>query len=82
VSVNLKQPQIANLLPFKLRIKHFPLAGGREYVSSLFVPNKYFNITNNGVYTLKVRMRAWTQDTKGHYGVLVSPAAVVEVEKK
>jgi len=74
----LTDQQLRDYLPIQLHIKHQGVRGQLNY---LFVPDNYFVITNKGIYTLDLQIRAWVQKTNDQYGIVVSPPVRVEVEK-
>jgi hypothetical protein len=58
---NWTDQQRADFLPYELKIGHNPISPSHCLLNNLFVPDNYFVITNKGIYTLDVQMRAWTK---------------------
>ena len=73
--------QLADLLPDKLNLKHHTINPDRPLFNNVLVPENYFVITNKGIYTLDLQIRAWVQKTNDQYGVVVSPPMRVEIDK-
>lgn len=73
--------QLKDYLPIQLKIRHNPVSSHHSILNNLFVPQDYFVITNKGIYTMDVRIRAWAQNTNGQYGIVISSPVRVEIRK-
>ena len=66
----------------ELRVRHHPIGPGGSVLGELFVPKQFFILTNQGTYTLEVRLRYWSKKAHDKYGAVESPPIRVEIEVK
>lgn len=77
----LTDQQLMAYLPIQLKIRHNRISPNHSLINNLFVPEDYFFITNKGIYTLDLRVRAWGQITNNQYGVVISQSIRVGIDK-
>jgi hypothetical protein len=78
----LTDSQRLNILATKLGLKHELVSSNHVFLNDFIVPDKYFTITNKGIYILNTQIRLWVQNTNGEYGIVDSAPVRVLVNKK